>query len=549
MNSFRVITKFIVINMQQTKYQLVAFIACFVSMFNLSAQNNTSLIPYLTKKGNTTQLVVDGKPFLMIAGELHNSSSSTVGYMQPIWKELKDCHLNTVLAALAWEQFEPQEGIFDFMLLDSMIKNAEENGLKLVLLWFGTWKNGESSYVPVWMKKDTKRFFRVKSKEGKNIETISPFCEEARKADAKAMRALMKHLAEFDKNHTVIMVQPENEVGVFQEIDFCSQALEAFKKDQVPERLITYLKKNKLLLKEDIKNAWQQNGQKNKGTWIEVFGDTPYTKEFFMAWQYATYINEVAKAGKEEHPLPMFVNAWIIQHPGQLPGQYPNGGPVSRVMDIYKAGAESIDILSPDIYLPDFKQVVSEYMRADNPLLVPESKYEPGRAFYAFAQCDALCFSIFAIDDMTDRVLLSRTHEVLEELQPLILRYQGTGNMKGFLRYKNEKEITLSFKGYNFRIVYEKNDDPAYGFIIQTGKDDFLVAGLNARAYVSSVNPDKTAYLLQIWEGDYKQGEWVPRRLLNGDETFHNSTLFISGRWEQKTRVPAMYKVGVYTRE
>ena len=533
-----------------THHRLAWFLLLsFVSLTSLCAQKSVSPIPYLTKKGGATQLVVDNKPFLMIAGELHNSSSSTIEYMQSIWGKLKDCHMNTVLAALTWEQFEPQEGTFDYTLINSMIKNAEENELKLVLLWFGTWKNGESSYTPVWMKKDTKRFFRVKSKEGNNLETISPFCDEAKKADVKAMRALMKHLAEYDKNRTVIMIQPENEVGVFQEMDFCPQALEAFEKNQVPEKLTTYLKKNKQSLKEEIKNAWLTNGQKKTGTWLEVFGDTPYTKEFFMAWQYATYLNEVAKNGKEEYPLPMFVNAWIIQHPGQLPGQYPNGGPVSRVMDVYKAAAESIDILAPDIYLPDFKQVVSEYMRVDNPLLVPESKYEPGRAFYAFAQCDALCFSIFAIDDMTDDVLLSRTYKVLEDLKPMILRYQGTGNMAGFLKYKDEKETTLSFKGYDFRIVYEKNNAPAYGLIIQTDKDEFLVAGLNARAYVSSANPSKTAYLLQTWEGSYKQGEWLPSRLLNGDETLHNSTLFISGRWKQGIRVPAIYRVSVYTRD
>ncbi len=137
----------------------------------------------------------------------------------------------------------------------------------------------------------------------------------------------------------------------------------------------------------------------------------------------------------------------------------------------------------------------------------------------------------------------------MEDLKPMILRYQGTGNMAGFLKYKDEKETTLSFKGYDFRIVYEKNNAPAYGLIIQTDKDEFLVAGLNARAYVSSANPSKTAYLLQTWEGSYKQGEWLPSRLLNGDETLHNSTLFISGRWKQGIRVPAIYRVSVYTRD
>lgn len=121
---------------------IVGLYIVFLGSVALCAQNSASPIPYLAEKGSATQLIVDNKPFLMIAGELHNSSSSTVEYMQPIWKKLKDCHMNTVLAALTWEQFEPKEGTFDYTLVDSMIKNAEGNGLKLVLLWFGTWKNG-----------------------------------------------------------------------------------------------------------------------------------------------------------------------------------------------------------------------------------------------------------------------------------------------------------------------------------------------------------------------------------------------------------------------
>ena len=123
-----------------------------------SAQD-ASPIPYLQNKGKAVQLVVDDKPFLMIAGELHNSSSSTTSYMQPIWEKLVAGNLNTVLAAVGWQQIEPQEGVFDFTLVDSLLKEAGKNRLKLVLLWFGTWKNGESSYIPDWLKKDTKRFF------------------------------------------------------------------------------------------------------------------------------------------------------------------------------------------------------------------------------------------------------------------------------------------------------------------------------------------------------------------------------------------------------
>lgn len=517
-----------------------------VTLWSIFANaQDASPIPCLQNKGKAVQLMVDDKPFLMIAGELHNSSSSTTSYMQPIWEKLVAGNLNTVLAVVSWQQIEPQEGVFDFTLVDSLLKEAGKNRLKLVLLWFGTWKNGESSYTPDWLKKDTKRFFRVRTKDGKNIETISPFCDAARQADKKAFRALMSHLAEVDKERTVIMMQPENEMGVFQEIDFCPQALKQFE-GQAPSKLIQYVTKNEKTLYPILRNQWVDNGRKMKGTWKEIFGDTPYTKEFFMAWQYASYVNEVAGAGKEVYPLPMFVNAWIIQNTQQLPGEYPNGGPVSRVLDIYKAAAENIDILSPDIYLPDFKQVVSEYIRKDNPLLIPESKYEPGRAFYAFAECDALGFAIFGIDSQVTKPLLIGTHKVLSDLQSLILQYQGTGRMRGFLKYQ-EKGTTLTLGDYIFNVTY--NDESAFGLMIQTAPEEYLVAGMNFKGTVTSVKKDKTAYFLQIWEGDYKEGHWAPIRLLNGDETLHNSTFFASGVRKQDTTIPAIYKIKVYTRD
>ena len=167
-----------------------------VLSFSIFAQNN---IPYLKKKGTATQLMVNDKPFLMIAGEVHNSSASTVEYMKPLFPTLKSMNLNAVFVTTAWEQIEPKEGVYDFSLVDAIIDNAKNNNLKVCLLWFASWKNGESSYAPLWVKKDTKRFFRVKTKDGRAIETLSPFCEATKIADAKAFAAMMKHVKECEK--------------------------------------------------------------------------------------------------------------------------------------------------------------------------------------------------------------------------------------------------------------------------------------------------------------------------------------------------------------
>ncbi|MFT6192680.1 MAG: hypothetical protein ACJAYY_002802 [Paraglaciecola sp.] len=508
--------------MKKLKTLLLAIAICF----QVNAQKN---IPHLAKNGNATQLMVDNKPFLMIAGEVHNSSASTVEYMKPLFPKLKKMNLNSVFVTLAWEQFEPKEGTYDYTLVNAIIKNAKENNLKVCLLWFASWKNGESSYTPMWVKKDTKRFFRVKTKEGKKIETMSPFCEATKKADTKAFAALMKHIKEVDTDQTVILMQPQNEVGMFQDIDYNDISLELFEKE-VPKTLMDYLKKNKKNLETYITKAWSKNKYKTKGTWKEIFGDTPEAKTFFTTWQYATYINNVAKAGRAEYNLPMMVNSWIVQKPEDLPGVYPNGGPVSRVIDIWKAAAPDIDIQSPDIYLENFKEIVAMYHREDNPLLVPESTSEVGRAFYAFGEHDAICYSPFGIEDAADNFLFTKSYEVLTEVQHLIKKYQGTGNMVGILKEGNETFRDVFMGDYKVKVMYEKPNEPSFGIIIQEDNNEFIVIGMNMSIYFTSEVKKNIGYIGQALEGRFENEIWVTTRMMNGDETYHNSRLRVFGR-------------------
>src|SRR5262245_7119105 len=162
-------------------------------------------IPHLRKQGTATQLIVDGKPFLIRGGELGNSSSSDIEYMRPVWPKLAKLNLNTVLIPVSWELIEPEEGKFDFTLIDGLLRDARLSGLKLVPLWFGSWKNSMSSYAPAWVKKDQKRFPRTQDKAGNGIEILSTFSEANMKADAAAFRAFMRHLREVDsRDRTVI---------------------------------------------------------------------------------------------------------------------------------------------------------------------------------------------------------------------------------------------------------------------------------------------------------------------------------------------------------
>ena len=162
--------------------------------------------PTLVKKDGHTQLLVDGKPFVAIAGELHNSTSSGLAYFSQALKYAKSLNINTVIASISWEQFEPREGEFDYTLVDNIIRKAREQDLKLVLIWFASWKNGESAYVPRWVKADPKRFVWVKTRSGVDVHTISPLCKAAMQADARAFAMLMKRIKAQDTGHTVLMM-------------------------------------------------------------------------------------------------------------------------------------------------------------------------------------------------------------------------------------------------------------------------------------------------------------------------------------------------------
>lgn len=514
--------------------KLITTICCLTFLIGISLTGVSTMKAQVASKlikneNGGWQLIVNGKPFVMLAGELHNSSASTTEYMNSLWNPLKTLNLNTVLAPIAWEQFEPKEGTFDYTLINDLIQGARQNGVKLCILWFASWKNGESSYAPAWVKEDTKRFFRVKSAQGKEIETLSPFCDNTMKADAKAFKVLVEYIKKMDEAiGTVIALQPENEVGVFQDMDYSKASLKAYEQE-VPQTLIQYMKKNRKNLRKELLTVWEENGAKSSGSWKTVFGDNAWSKSFYTTWQYATYINYIAGGAKEIYPLPIFCNCWLVQKSEDMPGVYPNGGPVSRVMDIWKAAAPQVDVLAPDIYLSDFKNIVADYHRDDNPLFIPESVLKPAYAFWAFGEHHALCYSPFGIEDGADNFVFAQSYKVLGELMPLITRYQGSNRMIGVMKTADESERTVTMGNYQLRITYDAND--AYGLIIQTEENEFVVAGINLKVYFTSTNAKKTGYIRQVWEGGYHtDGKWEATRLLNGDETYHNAVLIAKGR-------------------
>jgi hypothetical protein len=316
--------------------------------------------------------------------------------------------MNTVLLPIAWETIEPEEGKFNFGYVDGLLEGARENHLKLVVLWFGAWKNTYSSYVPAWVKTNIERFPRVQMSNGIGTERLSPFSTPVRDADAHAFANLMRHLRDADGDaHTVLMVQVENEVGVIPESRDHSPVANASFTAAVPSALTNFLEKHRTTLNPELRAAWEAEGAKTAGTWQEVFGKTSLTDDLFMAWRYATYIEHVAAAGKAEYPLPMYANAALIR-PNYEPGQYNSGGPLPHSMDIWRAGAPSLDFISPDIYFNEFALWAGWYARPGNPLFIPEAQGgAPGAAniLYAFGRLSAIGFSAFGVDDQDNTPL------------------------------------------------------------------------------------------------------------------------------------------------
>jgi len=489
-------------------------------------------IPHLEKRGGGTQLIVDGKPFLMLAGELRNSSSSSLEYMKPIWPKLARMHLNTVLAVVSWESIEAQEGKFDFALVDGLLRGARANSLRLVLLWFGSWKNGISRYTPPWVKANQERFPLVQMKGGKTLEILSTLSAANRDADARAFAALMRHIRQEDSaQRTVIMVQLENEVGVLGDSrDRSPAANEAFA-GPAPAELLEYLRKHRDTLLPEFRKVWEAAGSRTSGTWEEVFGKGLAADEIFMAWNYARYINRVAEAGKAEYRLPMFVNAWIVQPEDKGPGDYPSGGPVDHVHDVWRAGAPLIDVLAPDIYLPNFPELVARYSRAANPAFIPESRAGAAgaaNAFYAFGQHGAMGYSPFGIEEREDpeKGQIPKAYAVLARLAPLILEHQSKGLIAAVWLNKEQPAQKLQVGNYTLNVELRRTrrapgllPEVGYGIFIAAGPDEYIAAGTDVQVTFSPNTPGPPiAGLATVEEGTYVSGRWVAGRVLNGDE-------------------------------
>lgn len=385
----------------------------------------------LKKQGTATQLLIDGQPMLVLGGELSNSAATSLEDIDQVMPRMKEAGLNTVFVPAYWEFLEPEEGRFDFTLVDRVVEKARENHLKVIFLWFGAWKNSMSCYAPLWFKQDTKRFPRALTETGKPLEIASAFSENVLRADLKAFSALMRHIRDTDRERqTVIMVQVENEIGMLESARDYSPLAEKAWRSPVPEELLRALK------------------LKKKGTWAEVMGTDLFAQEQFQAYHHARYVETLCRAAKEIYPIPLYVNA-ALNSRGRQPGQYPSAGPLAHLLEIWRCAAPHIDFFAPDIYDEPFKDWVTLYKRPDNPFFTPETQCSENsgvRALYCFGEVDALGFSPFAIDQAPAPATreVRRAYGLLSQLSPLLLPLQGKGKTWGLLFSQADKERVIT---------------------------------------------------------------------------------------------------------
>ncbi|MBQ6244949.1 MAG: DUF5597 domain-containing protein [Bacteroidales bacterium] len=527
---------------------LTAAALCLAAACNPAPQTQEPAFepPHLEQRGQATQLIVKGRPFLALSGELAGSSATSALYMEQFWPGFRQAGLNTLLATVYWEQLEPEEGKFDFTRVDDMIREARKNDMHLVFLWFASWKNGMTSHIPLWMKENQQKYALAETAEGKSVSILSTFCEANRDADARAFAALLGHIREVDaQEQTVLMIQIENEMGLHGNTRDHSAAAEAAFSGPVPAALIDYMVKNRDRLIPEFRAAWEKAGARTAGNWEQVFGKGDYTDELFMAWHYASYIEKVAAAGKEAYPIPYFVNAWLVQPEDRHPGTYPSGGPQAQNHDVWRCAAPHVDILSPDMYLADFPGILRRYMRGGNPGFIPESRdglKGASNAAFLFGEMRGIGYSPMGVERMLEResfVPLKEFYQTVERMMDKVTDHQAAGTIRAVwlngddpaASYKAGDYIpiitdeTIRMGDYDIKVTLNTatrfNTAPnysGYAMVMQDSPNEFTVVGANVSVAFKPADGKGFTGLGRVEERVWQDGAWETSRWLNGDD-------------------------------
>lgn len=509
----------------------VLFVMAFLITGVTRSQTGDASMPKIVEKDGRHALLVDGEPFLILGGQAHNSSAWP-GMLPSVWLAIDAMNANTLEVPIYWEQIEPQPGKFDFSLVDTLLLQAREREVKLVLLWFATWKNGSNHYMPEWMKSDAKKYPNITDRDGQPVDSPSPHTKKAMEADAKAFAEVMKYLKKADPQHTVIMVQVQNEPGAWGSIRDYSEKAQKIFEGQVPKELL-----NPDVLKELKKPVV------SKGTWQEVFGKDG--DEYFHAWSVASYIEYVAAAGKAENKLPLYTNA-ALRDPLSNPSAntYESGGPTDNVIPIWKVAAPSLELLAADIYLSGSERVLKVlelYRRPDNALFIPEIRSNEEYAKYLYPViANGIGFSPFGIDDNglglgkeeTDARMayIGQDYAMIGSMMRDLAKWSFEGKVKAIVEQDDQAEQIIDLGAWEAIVTFSasggrsaQTNERALGkaMIVQMGENEFILMGTHSRFTFRPVgaNKGKAWQYLKVEEGKYEDGKFKLLRIRNGDET------------------------------
>jgi hypothetical protein len=504
-------------------FLFIEFTGCFLA--------RAAEAPRLEQKDGRYTLLVDGRPFLILGGQIHNSSAWPSELPQ-VWESMAALHANTIEAPVYWEQLEPREGQFDYTNVDQLVEGARSHDLHVVFLWFGTWKNGNMHYVPAWVKNDPKRFPHVIRPDGEPIDVLSANSRNTLDADKAAFVALMRHLKGIDGGpHTVLLIQVENESGNIGSVRDNSEAANQQFAGQVPADLLAA-------------------AHKQPGTWAQVFGAD--ADETFQAYYQAKYINEIAAAGKREFDIPCYINVWIDYPAAELaqrqldtPGiGYPSGGAVQKMAWLWRAIASSIDMIGPDVYTdnsPFYRETIAAYHRPDNPLWIPETGRDDsfGKFLFYALGAGAVGFSPFGVDQTGWNILgdtpwksHSANFALLGPMSGEIAQWEFDGKLKTAVEEPGQATQELDFGEWQATVSFgfpQQDGRPAPGtkdahgaaLIAQLGPNEFLVTGVDTSVvfHLPGKLPWMRSQIVTAEQGSYEGGKWKPVRLWNGDET------------------------------
>lgn len=479
------------------------------------------------------RLVVDGVPYQVRGVELHNStSSSPTAYADGLATTVQ-VGANTVLAAVTWEMIQPAEDTFDLSSVQTLIDGAREAGVKLVILWFGAWKNGASSYPPLWVQTDWERFPRCVHEDGTLSDTLTPF--GGTDLDLDAFLAVVRFVEEYDAtDRTVLMIQIENEIGLLGSSRDHSTSADTVFTSAIPDPLRAALAHRPGFDTDTTDLAWG-----------DVTDEPLGRDEAFMASGYATHVQRLACAAREITDIPFFVNAWLdsdldLDIPGftvaggQTPGMYPSGGPLPRVADVWRTLAPSIDIFAPDVYHGVLDDIYRRFSDMSGALFIPEQRVgEDGvaAAFLAYGRYGAIGVSPFGVDSRTDEELAALTdgYRILATIAEAFTTPDGTRTPShGFSLTDDTPTTTWTHGDTNITVQRSAGlgvdlvGSRGYGIILATEEDTYVFAGRGFTATFTSTDPAIQVRVGSVQELADRDTALVGRRL-NGDETASGS--------------------------